>query len=307
MDIDQKTTLDVLRTINAEDRLVAEAVQKELRHVARAVELVVAGLRKGGRLIYAGAGTSGRIGVFDAAECPPTYGTPPEMVQGIIAGGRRALYRAVEGAEDRADDARAAIRALRVGKNDVVVGLAASRRTPFAKATVAEARMRGAKTVYVTCTPRATIDFPVDVAICPEVGAEVIMGSTRMKAGTAQKMVLNMISTCAMVRLGKVFENMMVDLMATSKKLGERSKRVVMIVTGVDYDTAADYLALSGGSVKKAIVMIETGVNTERAEKLLGRSRGFVRGALKLFYGKKAKARKRHRNRAQSSGSRSAT
>ncbi|MFH0777611.1 MAG: N-acetylmuramic acid 6-phosphate etherase [Candidatus Eisenbacteria bacterium] len=281
MGIDKCSLRDVLRIINEEDKSIAYKVEREIPHIAAAVELVVKALRKGGRLIYVGAGTSGRTGVFDAAECPPTFGTQPEMIQGVIAGGRRALRRAVEGAEDREDEARRAMRELRVGRNDVVVGIAASRRTPFSKAAVREARKRGAKTVYVTCNPRSGIDFPVDVAVCPEVGPEVIMGSTRMKAGTAQKMVLNMITTAAMIQMGKVFENMMVDLMATSRKLVERSKRVVMIVTGVDYDTAGESLRRAGGSVKKAIVMIEGGVDAKAAGRLLEQSSGFVRQALK--------------------------
>ena len=297
MDIDEMDASGILRRINAEDKLVADAVERELPHIEKAVKLVVRGLSRGGRLLYFGAGTSGRLGVFDAAECPPTYGTPPEMVQGVIAGGVKALYRAVEGAEDRGDEARRIVRRLCVGRNDVVVGIAASRRTPFAKAAVAEARRLGARTVYLTCNPRRTMDFPVDVAVCPEVGPEVIMGSTRMKAGTAQKLVLNMITTCAMIQMGKVFENMMVDLMATSKKLAERSRRVVMVVTGVDYDTAADCLALAGGSVKKAIVILEVGVDAAEAERLLARSHGFVRKALRLGYGvRKSKKGKRSRS-----------
>lgn len=293
MDIDLRSTKEILRIINDEDKTVACAVEKELPHIEAAVELVVAALRKGGRLIYVGAGTSGRLGVFDAAECPPTFGTDPGMVQGVIAGGRRALFRAVEGAEDRAEEARKIIRQLRVTSKDVVVGVAASRRTPFAKAAVDESKKLGARTVYLTCNPASTIDFPVDVAICPEVGPEVIMGSTRMKAGTAQKMVLNMISTCAMIRLGKVFENMMVDLMATSKKLVERSKRVIMIVTGVDYDTARETLKKAGGSVKKAILMIEAGVDARTAEKLLADSSGFVRQALERAYAPSRPAKRR--------------
>ena len=284
MDIDLRSTDEILTIINDQDKTVAHAVEKELPHVAAAVELVVEALRKGGRLIYVGAGTSGRLGVFDAAECPPTFGTDPRTVQGVIAGGKKALFRAVEGAEDRAEEARKLVRQLRVGVNDVVVGIAASRRTPFAKAAIDESRKLGAKTVYLTCNPSSTIDFPVDVAICPQVGPEVIMGSTRMKAGTAQKMVLNMISTCAMIKLGKVFENMMVDLRATSKKLVERSKRVVMIVTGVDYDVAKEYLEKAGGSVKTAILMIEAGVDARAAEKLLADSSGFVRKALEQAY-----------------------
>lgn len=288
MDIDEKDTAGILRTINAEDKLVAEVVEKEIPHIEKAVELVVRGLSRGGRLIYFGAGTSGRMGVFDAAECPPTFGTSPETVQGVIAGGPGALRRAVEGAEDREDEARRLVRKLRVGTNDVVLGIAASRRTPFVKAAVAEARRLGAATVYLTCNPRRTMDVPVDVAICPEVGPEVIMGSTRMKAGTAQKLVLNMITTCAMIQLGKVFENMMVDLMTTNKKLVERSRRVVMMITGADYDTAADLLVKAGGSVKKAIVMIEAGVGAAEAQRLLTRSSGFVRGALRLGLGMRA-------------------
>jgi N-acetylmuramic acid 6-phosphate etherase len=292
MDIDLRSTEEILSIINDQDKTVAYAVEKELPRIAAAVELVVKALRKGGRLIYAGAGTSGRLGVFDAAECPPTFGTDPQTVQGVIAGGRRAFFQAVEGAEDRAEEARKVIRQLRVGAKDVVVGIAASRRTPFAKAAVDEARKLGARTVYVTCNPSSTIDFPVDVAICPQVGPEVIMGSTRMKAGTAQKMVLNMISTCAMIKMGKVFENMMVDLMATSRKLIERSKRIIMIVTGVDYDIAKEYLKKADGSVKKAIVMIETRVDAQTAEKLLASSSGFVRKALEQAYTRPQKVKK---------------
>ena len=284
MDIDLRSTEEILDVINDQDKTVAHAVEKELPHIAAAVELVVGALRKGGRLIYVGAGTSGRLGVFDAAECPPTFGTDPQTIRGIIAGGRRALFQAVEGAEDRAEEARRVMRQLRVCAKDVVVGIAASRRTPFAKAAIDESRKLGAKTVYLTCNPSSTIDFPVDVAICPQVGPEVIMGSTRMKAGTAQKMVLNMISTCAMIKLGKVFENMMVDLMATSRKLVERSKRVIMIVTGIDYDAARDYLKEARGSVKKAILMIEAGVDAQTAERLLASSSGFVRKALEQAY-----------------------
>ena len=297
MDIDLRSTEEILRIINDEDKTVAHAVEKELPHIAAAVELVVGALRKGGRLIYVGAGTSGRLGVFDAAECPPTFGTDPRVVQGVIAGGRHALFQAVEGAEDRAEEARKVIRQLRVSKKDVVVGIAASRRTPFAKAAIDESRKLGAKTVYLTCNPSSTIDFPVDVAICPAVGPEVIMGSTRMKAGTAQKMVLNMISTCAMIKLGKVFENMMVDLMATSRKLVERSKRVIMIVTGVDYDIAKEYLKKAGGSVKKAIVMIEAGVDAPTAERLLVGSSGFVRQALGKAYASPHSGKKSAKNR----------
>jgi N-acetylmuramic acid 6-phosphate etherase len=220
------------------------------------------------------------LGVLDAAECPPTFGSDPGLVQGIMAGGGRALVRAVEGAEDDAAAGAKAIRAHDVGGKDVVLGIAASRRTPFVLAAVAEARTRGAKTVYLTMNPRHSIDFPVDEAICPVVGPEVLMGSTRMKSALAQKMVLTMITTTAFVLLGKTYENMMVDLMANSAKLRERGKRVVMTVTGVDYDRAATALKQAGGSVKTAIVMILAGVEAGEAAERLARAGGFVRRAI---------------------------
>jgi N-acetylmuramic acid 6-phosphate etherase len=227
-----------------------------------------------------GAGTSGRLGVLDASECPPTFGSDPRMVQGVMAGGVPALVRPVEGAEDRADDGAKAIEDLAVDARDTVIGLAASRRTPFVVAALDAARRRGARTAYVTCTPRAEFTLDVDVAICPVVGPEVLMGSTRMKAGTAQKLVLNMITTAAFVRLGKAYENMMVDLMATSRKLVERSKRTVAMVTGVDPDTAARAIADAGGSVKTAIVMLKLGCPRAVAERRLADAGGFVRAAL---------------------------
>src|SRR5262245_28137037 len=238
-DLDRLEIGPLLKLISGEDRSVPEAVARELPAIARAVELIVASFREGGRLIYVGAGTSGRLGVLDASECPPTFGSNPEQVQGVIAGGPPALIRAVEGAEDRAAEGELSMDDLHVGRRDTVVGLAASRRTPFVVAALARARALGARTAYVTCTPRAEFSLPVDVAICPEVGPEVLMGSTRMKAGTAQKLVLNMITTAAFVRMGKAYENMMVDLMATSEKLVERSRRTVMLVTGVDYAHAS--------------------------------------------------------------------
>lgn len=279
-DLDTLDIPDILERIAAEDRSVAGAVAEELPYVARAVELVVASFREGGRLLYVGAGTSGRLGVLDASECPPTFGSDPEMVQGIIAGGHGALVRAVEGAEDREQEGEQAMREYRVGPKDTVIGLAASRRTPFVVAALRAARRLGARTAYVTCTPRAEFGLEVDVAICPEVGPEVVMGSTRMKAGTAQKLVLNMITTAAFVRLGKVYENMMVDLMANSEKLVERSRRTVMAVAGVDYDTAGEAIAAAGRSVKTAIVMLKLGCGRSEAEARLARADGFVRRAL---------------------------
>lgn len=279
-DLDTRDVPGILELIAAEDRTVPDAVARELPHVARLVELVVASLRAGGRLLYVGAGTSGRLGVLDAAECPPTFGSDPETVQGLVAGGYGALVRAVEGAEDGAADGERAMDERGVGPRDTVVGLAASRRTPFVVGALARARERGARTGYVTCTPRDEFALDVDVAVCPEVGPEVLMGSTRMKSGTAQKLVLNMVTTAAFVRLGKVYENMMVDLVATSEKLVERSRRTVMAATGVERDAAARAIEAAGGSVKTAIVMIRRGCPRAEAEQRLAAAGGFVRAAL---------------------------
>jgi len=265
-------------------------VAGELTYIEQAVNLVVTALRSGGRLIYVGAGTSGRLGVLDAAECPPTFGADPSEVQGIMAGGEGALVRAVEGAEDDAEAGAKAIQDKQVGPNDVVMGIAASRRTPFVLAAVAEARRRGAKTIYLTMNARSTIDFPVDVAICPVVGPEVLMGSTRMKSGMGQRMVLTMITTTAYVLLGKTYENMMVDLMATSAKLRERAKRVVMTVTGVDYETAEAKLKDANGSVKVAVVMILAKATAPEAIKRLTDASGFVRNAIETIERDRGKA-----------------
>ncbi|HID93495.1 MAG TPA: N-acetylmuramic acid 6-phosphate etherase [bacterium (Candidatus Stahlbacteria)] len=280
MDIDSKSTVEILEIINSEDQRVATIVKEEIPYIAKAVDLIVESFKNYGRLFYVGAGTSGRLGVLDAAECPPTFGTDPDMVQGIIAGGYGALVRAVEGAEDNKADGAKAIRERGVTNKDVVVGLTACRRTPYVIGAIEEARRIGAKTVYITATPRAELKIDVDVAICPVTGPEVIMGSTRMKAGTAEKLILNMLTTTSMIKIGKVYENMMVDLMATSQKLIERSKRTIMIVTGVDYDTAAKFLKKAEGSVKIAIVMILAKVGYEEAKQRLKRSGGFVRAAI---------------------------
>jgi N-acetylmuramic acid 6-phosphate etherase len=280
--IDVTPTVEALEMINAEDATVPTAVRREIPRIAEAVELVVSAVGAGGRLIYVGAGTSGRLGVLDAAECPPTFGTDPATVRGIIAGGRKALVRAVEGAEDDAEAGRREIERLAAGPADVVMGIAASRRTPFVLVALECAIARGAKTIYLTCTPRAELTLPVDVSICPVVGPEVIMGSTRMKAGTASKLVLNMITTCSMVRLGKVYENMMVDLMSTSRKLRERARRTLMIAAGIDYECACRELRRARGSVKRAIVMLRAGVGPVEAERLLEEAGGFVRRAIEL-------------------------
>lgn len=280
MDIDKKSTREVLELINREDAHVAAAVAKEIPHIAAAVEILVQRFRAGGRLFYIGAGTSGRLGVLDASECPPTYGTDPETVQGIIAGGYEALVRSLEGEEDVYENGERDLRERGLTANDVVCGIAASRRTPYVVGAVDYARQIGAKSFYVTCTPRSEMNVKVDVAICPVVGPEVVMGSTRMKAGTATKLVLNMLTTASMIKLGKVYGNMMVDLQMTSKKLEERSKRTVMMATGVSYDEAKRYLEQAGGHVKTVLVMILGGVSTREAQKRLDEAGGFVRDAL---------------------------
>ncbi len=288
MDLDARSTVDILSIINSEDKKVALAVETQIPFIASAVELVVNSFLNGGRLIYVGAGTSGRVGVVDASECPPTFGVPFDMVQGMIAGGEGAMFKAVEGAEDKPEVGASDIDARSVGPNDVVCGIAASMRTPYVIGAVRRAKELGAKTLYVTTNPRTNLTLPeyhhlaeaLDVAICAEVGPEVIMGSTRMKSGTAQKLILNMITTTAMVRLGKIYENMMIDLQMTNKKLVERAKRVVMTITGVSYDEAEKQLNAANGHVKSALVMIKAGVTFDEAGKRLTRANGFVRAAI---------------------------
>lgn len=280
MNIDKATVEEILTIINSEDRSVPHAVAQELPYIAEAVKIVTAALESGGRLFYVGAGTSGRLGILDASECPPTFGTSPETIQGIIAGGRDAVFRSQEGAEDFALHGAEALHEAGVRPQDVVCGIAASRRTPFVVGAVAEARQIGCKTLFLTCNPRSTFDIEVDVAICVVVGPEVIMGSTRMKSGTAQKLVLNMITTASMIRLGKVYQNMMVDLQMTAEKLTQRSRRTVMTVTGLSYDKATEALAAANGHVKTALVMILGSVPREEAITRLEKSGGFVRGAL---------------------------
>ncbi len=280
MNIDHASVEEILKIINTEDHRVPEAVKEELSYVAQAVEIVTTALRCGGRLFYVGAGTSGRLGILDASECPPTFGTSPEVIQGIIAGGKKAVFRAQEGAEDVASDGADALLSAGVCAQDVVCGIAASRRTPYVVGAIAKARELGCKTLFITCNPRSTFDIEVDVAICVVVGPEVIMGSTRMKSGTAQKLVLNMITTASMIRLGKVYQNMMVDLQMTAEKLTQRSRRTVMTVTGLSYEDASKALAAANGHVKTALVMILGDVSKDEALSRLEKSNGFVRGAL---------------------------
>ena len=280
--IDFSTTGEILKIINNADKTVPLAVEKELPYIEKAVDKIVEAIKKGGRLLYFGAGTSGRLGVVDASECPPTFGTPPEMVQGFIAGGEAAMFVAQEGAEDLEEHGAQDVLDAKVNSNDVVCGIAASRRTPYVIGAVKKAKEIGATTLYVTCTPRDTFNISeVDIPICAYVGPEVVMGSTRMKSGTAQKLVLNMLTTASMVRLGKTYENMMIDLQMTNKKLVERAKRIVMMITGVEYDEATKCLEEADYHVKSALVMILAEVSFDEAKERLQKSDGFVRRAIK--------------------------
>ena len=279
-DIDSISTLQILKLINAEDKKVPLAVEKQIPQIAKGVELIVKTFKKGGRLFYIGAGTSGRLGVLDAAECPPTFGTDPKMIRGIIAGGYKSLVRSREGVEDNIKAAEKDLKKAGLTKKDVVVGIAASKRTPYVLGALKYAKKIGAKTIFIFCNPIKGLKVKPDVIISPLLGPEVVTGSTRMKAGTAQKLILNMLSTTAMIKIGKVYENLMVDLQAKSQKLRERSKRIIMQVTGVNYKQAEKYLRLSGGSVKTALVMILSNVDKKEAEKRLKKAGGFVRKAV---------------------------
>ena len=277
-DIDLASSHDIAQLINNEDQLVATAVATQLDHIARAITIAELSFRANGRLFYVGAGTSGRLGVLDASECPPTFGTDPNMVQGIIAGGLPALTRAQEGAEDDRDAGAAVMDEHDVGVNDFVIGIAASGTTPYVRAALMRAHARGAKTAMVACSAisddaASVIDVPIVVLV----GPEVVTGSTRMKAGTATKLVLNMITTGAMIRLGKTYGNLMVDLRATNVKLTDRSERIVMEVCGVSRDDARMLLDASDRSVKTAIVMSLLGVSCEEAERRLAEQGGVIR------------------------------
>ena len=279
--IDVASPLEIVDLINAEDALVAPAVRRVREPLAHAVELAVAAFRAGGRLIYIGAGTSGRLGVLDASECPPTFGSSPEMVVGVIAGGYAALVRSAEGAEDDVNAGAEAMNHANVAARDFVVGIAASGTTPYVRSALARAQTIGAKTGLVTCsTPPKLLAETCDVVIQPEVGPEVLTGSTRMKAGTATKLVLNTITTGAMIRLGKVYGNLMVDLMALSDKLRDRGERIVMECCGVDRAAARDAIAAAQGSVKLAIVMAAGRLSRADAERRLAERGGSVRAAV---------------------------
>ena len=276
--IDTASALEIVDLIGAEDATVPAAVAKARGDIARAIDLIQAAFRSDGRLIYVGAGTSGRLGVLDAAECPPTFGTPPEMVVGVIAGGPDALVRSIEGAEDDLDAARVEMDRLRVGSNDVVVGIAASGTTPFVQAALSRAHAAGARTVFLSCSePPRQLAGICDVFITVLVGPEIVTGSTRMKAGTATKLVLNTLTTGAMIRLGKIYGNLMVDLRAWNDKLVDRSQRIVMETTGLDRNRARDVIQQAAGNVKIAIVMARRGVAKSEAERLLTEHAGRLR------------------------------
>jgi N-acetylmuramic acid 6-phosphate etherase len=280
-ELDTMSVSEILQAMTREDVLVVPAVAKVLPQIEQAVTMVEVAFRNGGRLFYVGAGTSGRLGVLDASECPPTFGTDPEMVQGIIAGGYGALVRSAEGAEDDATASQEELEKRGLTEKDVVIGIAASTRTPYVISALEYARKIGAKTALVTCNDVPCEDVPADVVIAPVVGPEVVAGSTRLKAGTATKMILNMITTASMVRLGKTWGNLMVDLKAWSDKLKARSCRILTLATGCSFDEAVDWLQQADGELKTAIVMALGNINAAEARKRLMENDGRVREALK--------------------------
>lgn len=280
--IDQMDTLDIVRRIHDEDRKVSAAVEAILPNIAAATELIIAAFKRGGRMFYVGAGTSGRLGILDASECPPTFGTDPAMVQGIIAGGDRAIRDAVEGAEDNEQLGASDLDERGVTSLDVVVGIAASGRTPYVLGAMRRARELGAAVIGLCNNLDSPMRDCADLMLEAVVGPEVVLGSTRMKSGTAQKMILNTLTTTAMIRIGKVYDNLMVDLMPSNEKLVYRSKRIISLATGAnDADVNTAYEA-SNGHVKKAIVMLLAGVDADRADELLAQADGFVRQAVGL-------------------------
>lgn len=274
--IDKLSTLDMLALINQEDAQVALAVEKAIPQIARAVDSIAAALQNEGRLFYVGAGTSGRLGVLDAVECVPTFSTPPELVQGTVAGGRAALTQAVEGAEDNQTQAKRDLTAHNLTRRDVVCGIAASGRTPYVIAALEYAKSINAKTIAVSCSPAAPILDIAELGIGVDVGPEIIAGSTRMKAGTAQKMILNMLSAATMIKLGKVYGNLMVDLKVTNQKLADRAARLVMQLTDLDESAAKRLLSQANHEVKTAVVMHQRQVNAADARRLLQEANGFL-------------------------------
>ncbi|MDO6500913.1 N-acetylmuramic acid 6-phosphate etherase [Photobacterium sanguinicancri] len=279
-DIDTLSTLDMLAVINNEDKKVAIAVEQALPEIAQVVDAIAAAFQQGGRLIYTGAGTSGRLGILDASECPPTFGTKAEQVVGLIAGGHTAILRAVENAEDNQELGKCDLTALNFTDKDVLVGIAASGRTPYVLGAMTYAKEIGATTACISCNPHSPMTELADVSITPVVGPEVVTGSSRMKAGTAQKLVLNMLTTGAMIRTGKVYGNLMVDVEATNAKLVERQKRIVIEATDCTREQAEIALNACEGHCKTAIVMILTNSNADQASQLLTQHRGFTRDAI---------------------------
>lgn len=280
--IDEMTTLDMITLINREDQKAALSLVPILPQIAAAVDLIADRLRRGGRLIYCGAGTSGRLGALDAAECPPTYGTDPRQVTAIIAGGRPAMFAAQEGAEDNMDAAVADLQGLRLNRTDILVGLSASGRAPYVVSALRYARAQGAATVSVACSPDSLIAEAADISLTAVPGPEIIAGSTRLKAGTVQKLILNMLSTGAMIRLGKVFGNRMVDLQATNEKLAERARRIVSEVIGCPAEESAHLLKKSDGNAKLAILLGLSKLSLEDARRILQETDGHLKTALRI-------------------------
>jgi N-acetylmuramic acid 6-phosphate etherase len=278
--IDKTPVRDIIETVVNEDRKVIAAVLKEKERIAHGVEIVVSALRKGGRLIFVGAGTSGRLGVIEAAEIPPTFGTSPSLVQAVMAGGQEAMFRAKEGVEDNFEEGARSIGRLRLSRRDVVVGVSASGMTPFVRGALTRARKAGAKIIFVTCWPGSELQNFVDLQIAPAVGPEIIAGSTRLKAGTATKMVLNMLTTVTMIKIGKTYGNLMVDVQTGSEKLKDRARRILSIVTGLNYDEADVLLRSAKWDVKAAIVMQKAGVSLPQALKRLKKADDSLREAI---------------------------
>ncbi|KJF89963.1 N-acetylmuramic acid 6-phosphate etherase [Photobacterium leiognathi] len=278
--IDMLSTVDMLQVINNEDKKVALAVEQVLPEIAQVVDAIAIAFQQGGRLIYAGAGTSGRLGILDASECPPTYGSKPEQVVGLIAGGHQAILKAVENAEDNREMGAQDLIDLNFTEKDVLVGIVASGRTPYVMGAMEYAKSQNAMVACISCNPQSPMAALADVAITPVVGAEVVTGSSRMKAGTAQKLVLNMLTTGAMIRVGKVYGNLMVDVEATNAKLVERQKNIVMQATECSREEAEQALTQCNGHCKTAIVMILAGVDAQTAADLLAKNNGFTRQAI---------------------------
>jgi len=278
--IDTMPVADIIDVISAEDRRVVTAVYRERDRIALGVDLIVGALRKGGRLLLVGAGTSGRLGVLEAAEMPPTFGTSPKLVQAIMAGGQEACFTSREGVEDNFEEGARAVARLRISKRDVIIGVSASGLTPYVRGALTGGRKRGARIIFVTCWPGTELQNYVDLIIAPAVGPEVIAGSTRLKAGTATKMVLNMLTTIAMIRIGKTYGNLMVDVHTGSEKLKDRARRIVAMVTGIDPDEAGVLLKRAKWNVKAAIVMKRAGVSYTRALVLLKKNDDSIREAL---------------------------